>query len=404
MVASPAGGGPSAPPCELGGAAALADLARAATTGDVHTTARLARAMGLDRPDDPQALAIVRSLHRHHLVDTLSATLAAGGERPLADAIAHLHRRLRRRAPLSTAALLVVLAGLAEEFRRAGIPMVVLKGPVLAQRLYGGPDRRPQHDLDVLVPRSARRRAHRVLARLGFRRRARDRHGADYERGDARVDLHHALRAAPAYRINERDVWAQRTQIDVGGITLPTLADEHTLLLLALSGAEDAGHGMAKLKQLCDLWLLARELDRQWDWPAWFERRRRDRTLPVVVAGLTLALWALDAWDDTPVLRAALARTSAAPGIQSRPEALALLAAPRGSAANLAWFGAVYPGSLLAYRAHGILTGLPGSLRSLGPAWLSRQAALTKARRARPRRPPHAASADVDPRDGPAHH
>lgn len=382
--------------------AALADLARAAASSDAPTTGRLARAIGLDRPDGPDALGTVRALHRHHLAEIVVGTLTAGGEHALADVIAALHGRVRRRPPVPAAVLLEAYARLAGDLRGAGVPLILLKGPLLAERLYGDVDRRPQHDLDVLVPRAARRAAHRVLVRSGFRRTARDRHGSDYVRGALRVDLHHSLRAAPAYRIDEREVWARHVRARVGATAVLALADEHLLLLLALSAAEDAAHGMAKLKQVCDLWLLARELDGHWDWPGWLERRRRDRTLPVAAAGLGFAIAALDAWADTPALRAALEQAPDTPRAPCRSDALELLAAPRGSPTGLAWFGTLYPGSLLAYRAQGILAGLPGSLRSLGPAWPSRQVALIRARRAR--RGPGRRSADVHARDGPTHH
>lgn len=359
--------------------ALVVDLARAAAVADAATLHLLARTLGLH--EAVTALTVVRTLHRHQVAQQVAGALRAVGEHAAADTIERLHARLHRRTPLPAPLLMSTLVEVQGAFGSAGVPVVVLKGPVLAVRLYGGLDRRPHYDLDLLVPRSARRRARRSLGTLGFRPERRDPHAVLFRRGDAAVDLHHALRAAPAYRIDEREVWGARLPVRMAGIDTWTLSDEHLLALLALSVAEDAAHGMVKLKQLLDLWLLVREVDGRLDWPRWFARRSRERTLSVVAAGLGLALSALDTWGDAPRLRAALAECPGALAVPSRARALDLVGAPRRAPASLAWFDSVYPGSLLAYRAHGFVRDVPAGLRRLGPGWLRHQLALARARR-----------------------
>jgi release factor glutamine methyltransferase len=63
-----------------------------------------------------------------------------------------------------------VVSGLAEAFRRHGVPAVVLRAPgVDAGAAAAAIDGTWRHDLDVLVPRSARRAAGRAVDTLGWR-------------------------------------------------------------------------------------------------------------------------------------------------------------------------------------------------------------------------------------------
>jgi hypothetical protein len=103
-----------------------------------------------------------------------------------------------------------VIAALSE----AGIPSVLLKGPVTARWLYSGdPGARRYRDVDLLVPPSGHAGAEVVLAGLGFERSWEARladeiklHGHEWRRpaDDAVVDLHrslHFLEDVPADRV-----------------------------------------------------------------------------------------------------------------------------------------------------------------------------------------------------------
>src|SRR4051812_1543394 len=89
----------------------------------------------------------------------------------------------------------------------AGIDTVVLKGPVIARRLYAPTELRESVDLDVLVRADAVSAGRRVLEKLGFRGLAQEHHRARAEfhgieliRDEDRavVDLHWTLGAAHA--------------------------------------------------------------------------------------------------------------------------------------------------------------------------------------------------------------
>jgi len=95
--------------------------------------------------------------------------LACRGLRALGWAGVPLHARERLEAASRVAALRndLLMEDLASALRalaRAGIPAIPLKGPVLAESLYGDPGLRECSDLDLLVPREAVPGAWAVLA------------------------------------------------------------------------------------------------------------------------------------------------------------------------------------------------------------------------------------------------
>lgn len=320
---------------------------------------------GLDESSDGLAAA----LQRHQLGELAVQALRADdpGSR-LAGAIADGLERVRWFPPVEARVLLAAFVELQEAFRAVHLPVLILKGAVLAQRLYGGLDRRPQYDLDLLITRAGARRARQVTRGLGYELVRRYQHAVSLRRAPIEVDLHWALRSAPAYRIDYDRVWEDAVPVKLDQVAARTLSDEHLLLLLASSLVEDAALGTARLKQLCDLWLLAQELDASFDWDAWFQARRSERLETVVANGLALTLGVLDAWGDAPRLGQALESRSALLRIGGREQATMLLASSGVAAANSKWFDSVYPGSPFVYRMHSFVTGLPASLRDVRPA------------------------------------
>ena len=106
-------------------------------------------------------------------------------------------------------------------------PVMVLKGFVLGQLLYHDPACRHQSDLDLLVRRSDLARSVDLLQNHGFslsrgrkrisRSQLRTEHAVTMTRGRTKVDIHWCLRQAPAYRIDEDQVWACCQRVAVRG-------------------------------------------------------------------------------------------------------------------------------------------------------------------------------------------
>jgi hypothetical protein len=346
----------------------------------VAGAARVARCAGLgDREALLDALvaltgppeAVAELLRRHHLVRLVhallpDATLRARLPAERVDALAS--RRPIQRLPAE--ALLAAFDEVRAAFAAAGLPLLLLKGLAFAERLYGGLDRRPQHDIDVLVRRRDRRRARRLLGELGFSDHAYDLHSRTVVRDGVAIDVHHALRRAPAFAIDEAELWRTAVEQAVGPRRIRTLSDEYALVLLVLAAFEDLGQGMAKLKQLLDLYLLARAVDAALDWERFLARRERENLLAVSTTVLALVLALFEADGELPRLATALEHRRGRCALAGRDEALALVAAPRKDVASLAWFGRVYPGSLWLHLLWFWAGGFPANLRSLGPAWL----------------------------------
>jgi hypothetical protein len=307
-------------------------------------------------------------LQRHQVGElAVQAVRAHEPGSPTAAAIDDALARVRWGPSVDARVLLDSFAELQDALARAGIPVLILKGAVLAQRLYGGLDRRPQYDLDVLVTRAAARAARRVVLEVGYRPVRRDQHAASFVRSPVEVDVHRSLRSAPAYSIDHGRVWEDAVPVVIEDVEARTLSDEHLLLLMSSSVVQDTGLGVARLKQLCDLWLLVRELDARFDWAGWFCARRPERLDAMAANGLALTLEVLETRNDAPRLCEALEARADLLCVGGREHARSLLAASRDDATNSAWFGRVYPGSPLLYRAHSFVAGLPASLRDVRP-------------------------------------
>jgi putative nucleotidyltransferase-like protein len=311
---------------------------------------------------DPREIA--GTLRAHHLTGLLRAVLP---DEDLGSALsAELFDALQAQRPVQPVTSDTLLRGF-EEVRgileAEGVPLLLLKGFYFAERLYGGVGRRPQQDIDILVRSRQRRQAGRALARRGFARQAYDLHSRTLVRGELKVDVHGWLRWAPAFRIDERAVWASAQTVRIGGLEIVTLSDEFNLVLLALGCLEDLGQGMAKLKQALDLFLFLRQLDGSLEWEAFFGRRERENLAGITASVFALVVALFEAEDELPRLRLALDSRRHRWAGAGRQEALDLLFAPRKHAANLAWFRSIYPGSLAHYLAWFWLGGFPENLR-----------------------------------------
>jgi hypothetical protein len=134
--------------------------------------------------------------------------------------------------------------------RKASIPAMAVKGPLLSQRLYGDAGARPSADMDVLIRPEDLERADGVLHRIGYAREIQldieDFRGAQelvYRKASSGglafpLDLHQRLLPyVEADPLTER-VWTE-------GMT-----DENLLLYLCTN---QVGHRFSALKYVCDV-------------------------------------------------------------------------------------------------------------------------------------------------------
>jgi len=274
---------------------------------------------------------IERCLHTNpaafnHLIEiavahNLSVVLLEALEHvPVRTQTSHTHldamQARRRRQDKRVRMLLEALARLGDLFAAANQPFILLKGPYLAARFYGGVKGREFFDLDLLVPLTDRSRAVRLLAAAGYRRRSRVLlgegltsifvHGFDFSAGDAYLDLHWRLSRHPSLRLDETQIWAQQRAYPVDGRTYAVLSDEHEIVFAALSLLRDLGAGKAKLIKVLDLIQIVAATDATIEWDALLESGRRDGTFGPMVNVLALCMEAADAHDLAPHLTATL--------------------------------------------------------------------------------------------------
>ena len=195
----------------------------------------------------------------------------------------------------------------------AGLEIIVLKGPVLAEQVYPDPALRPFSDLDLLVRSAHRFRMDAALRELGHRRVA-DEHSWDFDvaydgatlyetPGGVRIDLHWVLLTEPRFVWNagEAEVWERSTPITVAGAAARGLGRED--LVLYLSAHLAVHHTLAGLLRYHDLARVLRHEAAALDWAALLTRAGRWR----VRRALFFALVGARALFEAPVPPAILA-------------------------------------------------------------------------------------------------
>jgi hypothetical protein len=280
-------------------------------------------AAGVDWP----SLASSAARHRlqplllHHLA-SVAADLCPG---PWLEAL----RDSVRAALAVNMGLLAELRALVSELDVRGIETVVLKGPLLA-KLFGGLDRRPFTDVDLLVPRERALEAWRVVEARGYAPTP-----AIASRWHARwigcsneqlfaipdrellVDLHWQLYIAGYHFDQPQAELRQRlAATSLGGLAVRTLGPSDTLIFLLVHGAK---HEWEALGWLADVAELVRSTRIDWELVArWASGPGRGR---LVHLGLQLAArlleapappWVLALGSADPSIEPLVARVAAA--------------------------------------------------------------------------------------------
>jgi hypothetical protein len=264
--------------------------------------ARAGLAAGLPPPDD-----FLRFIERHYLVWYLVGQLDASGLRdlfPVAE-LARLERASEERRA-KVARLVEELDRLWLAFGSRGIDAVLLKGPALDQRFYGGQGRRAFFDMDLLVRVEQVPAAERLLVELGYERRSIvllsrrvtmwAAHGFDFARDGLALDLHWRAAAHTSYRIDATRLLRGGGIYRSSRAEIAVPSDEDMLFLHLLSLFRDLYRGGARIRSFVDLHAMLAELDARIDWPAFWAARRTERTFRVcqTVLGMFLTLFEAD--------------------------------------------------------------------------------------------------------------
>lgn len=183
-------------------------------------------------------------------------------ERAGAEVPAAVREEAARRLALDRLAARRLAAACREVLGRlgeAGLRAVVLKGPPLEERLYGGPGLRPMLDVDLLVRPDDLTRAGEVLTALGCRALQPIADGAPADGHDlafghpngALLEIHYRASSGPGTEIPAGDLVGRAVrQRLAGGGTAWVPVPEDELIYLAVHAAR---HRFRRLGWLCDL-------------------------------------------------------------------------------------------------------------------------------------------------------
>jgi hypothetical protein len=187
-------------------------------------------------------------------------------------------REIRRETQLSSFVWTETLKSLLSAFDRAALPVISLKGPCLADRLYGDAALRTCYDLDLLVRKSDLAAAENLLTNLGF---CPNGYPDDYHRAWSRrginVELHHNVENPFAFKFDLAAAWARANHSTFQGAPVWLLAPADELLYLCLHGVR---HRFERLCLILDLVLAFRVLRTA----SAAERERHDRDFDNVLA------------------------------------------------------------------------------------------------------------------------
>ena len=192
----------------------------------------------------------------------------------------------------------------------SGVRVLPLKGPVLAQTLYGNLALRQFSDLDVLTPRADYPRALATVTSMGYRlvRPAADvgpretealmRFFGDYTytfvhpASGVTLEVHWGLSPRDRFiPVAEAGFWERLGFATLAGETVPTMAGAELFRYLCVHGAKDS---WKRLSWLCDLAAFMRR-NAAMDWADALERARREGSLRMALLGASLAHHLLDA-------------------------------------------------------------------------------------------------------------
>lgn len=154
-------------------------------------------------------------------------------------------------------------------FATAGIPLIILKGAVLADTVYANPALRHSHDIDILLAEPDPSHAVRLLSSLGFvpLRQAVDPEWQDlqfvHESGLPLV-VHRQPFCLPLYNATTADLWTRSHRQIIADIPASILSPPDQLLHVCGHAASCTSR--ESLRWVCDAWLLmTRYPNLDWD-------------------------------------------------------------------------------------------------------------------------------------------
>ncbi len=196
------------------------------------------------------------------------------------------------------------LLHLLDLFQQNAIPIAALKGPVLADSVYGHISLREFSDLDVIVHEADLSKAEDILTARGYQADFPDRHyrsaflsyqgqyALRHSNTGISVDLHWRLsgRGVP-FPLQLAEIWPRLEQVMIADRTVPTVAHDDLALFLAGHGTKE---GWRSLIWVCDFAEFLRKYQ-DIDWVAVLDRAQQSHCSRSLLLAIALASTLLDA-------------------------------------------------------------------------------------------------------------
>jgi Uncharacterised nucleotidyltransferase len=239
----------------------------------------------------------------------------------------------------------------------AGHDFILLKGPYIAARFYGGIDRREYWDLDILIKRERLGAVEPLLCSAGYVRRSwvlvstavtsRFTHAFDFVKGNVSLDLHWLLSANAAHYLDYEAIWGQRQTFALGNRNFSVLSDEYEAVFNLISIFKDLERGAVRLKSFVDLYFILRQLGGRIDWEIFLAHRRREKIQRISVNVLAFFFELFNCRREFPEVAAALERERRHVEILPSGYHQALIDASPGAVQNKQWAAGIYECSRL---------------------------------------------------------
>ena len=178
------------------------------------------------------------------------------------------------------------LRGILQAFALEALPVIPLKGPMLAQRIYGSTDLRISRDLDLLVRPGDINLACSLLEKLGFVSNSRpsDYHHS-WHRGTTLVELHFDVENPLTFNFDTPAAWQRAKPQSFLGQPVLQFAPSDELLFICLHGVR---HCFEQLSHILDIALALNRLSPEID-PTEYEIGPIAKLRPLIVLGCAMA-------------------------------------------------------------------------------------------------------------------
>lgn len=235
---------------------------------------------------------VIQSAYEHRVVPHLAARIDEWENVP--DEVRQRISRIDRVLGLTVKSHVGRLKQLLATFEEATIPLLVFKGPPLAQIAYGDITRRQPGDLDLLVDRSKFRQATDVLFGLDYEadpakieESLRRKVGLSFHHARGRSDLHWTLDDHPfTLKISDQEIWDKSMYVDVSGAGVRTIGLDHLPHYLCFHASK---HVWARLSWVADISRLMDPVNASVDWIRCLEQAEEWKTGREVKVALLLA-------------------------------------------------------------------------------------------------------------------